>query len=56
MSGNFKNTTLCDIIDKFTGAETLIMADVTYGACCVDDYSARYGSSVKSFSIILIWD
>ena len=49
-------TTLCDIIEKFTGAETLIMADVTYGACCVDDYSARYGSSVKSFSIILIWD
>ena len=26
---------------QFTGAETVIMADVTYGACCVDDYSAR---------------
>jgi 2-(3-amino-3-carboxypropyl)histidine synthase len=34
-------TTLCDIIERFTGAETLIMADVTYGACCVDDFSAR---------------
>ena len=34
-------TTLCDIIEKFTDAETLIMSDVTYGACCVDDYSAK---------------
>ena len=34
-------TTLSDIIEKFTSAETVIMADVTYGACCVDDFSAR---------------
>ena len=34
-------TTLADIIEKHTGAESVIMADVTYGACCVDDYSAR---------------
>lgn len=34
-------TTLSDIIEQFTGAETVIMADVTYGACCVDDFSAR---------------
>jgi len=34
-------TTLCDIIEKFTEAETVIMSDVTYGACCVDDFSAR---------------
>ena len=34
-------TTISDIIEKFTGAETVIMADVTYGACCVDDFSAR---------------
>lgn len=33
-------TTLSDIIEKFTSAETVIMADVTYGACCVDDFSA----------------
>ena len=34
-------TTLADIIEKHTGAEAVIMADVTYGACCVDDFSAR---------------
>lgn len=31
---------LCDIIEKFTEADTVIMGDVTYGACCVDDYTA----------------
>jgi len=34
-------TTLADIVETFTEADTVIMADVTYGACCVDDYSAR---------------
>ena len=34
-------TALADIIQKHTGADTVIMADVTYGACCVDDFSAR---------------
>ena len=34
-------TTLSDIIETFTEAETVIMADVTYGACCVDDFSAK---------------
>lgn len=34
-------TTLCNIIEKFTDAETVIMGDVTYGACCVDDYTAK---------------
>ncbi|XP_055346743.1 2-(3-amino-3-carboxypropyl)histidine synthase subunit 1-like [Paramacrobiotus metropolitanus] len=33
--------TISDIIERFTGAETVIMGDVTYGACCVDDFSAR---------------
>jgi 2-(3-amino-3-carboxypropyl)histidine synthase len=56
--------TISDIVEKFTGAETLIMGDVrsvrcdhrphpppsgvfslavqvTYGACCVDDLSAK---------------
>lgn len=33
--------TIADIVERFTGAETLIMGDVTYGACCVDDYTAR---------------
>ncbi|RZF48194.1 hypothetical protein LSTR_LSTR006161, partial [Laodelphax striatellus] len=34
-------TTICDIIEKFTEAVTIIMGDVTYGACCIDDFSAR---------------
>lgn len=33
-------TTLCDIIEAFTEADTVIMGDVTYGACCIDDYTA----------------
>ncbi|EDO35280.1 predicted protein [Nematostella vectensis] len=33
--------TIADILESFTGCETVIMGDVTYGACCVDDYSAR---------------
>ncbi|KAL9083632.1 MAG: hypothetical protein Q9165_008447 [Trypethelium subeluteriae] len=35
-------TTISDILTKFCpGIETLIMGDVTYGACCIDDYTAR---------------
>lgn len=34
-------TTIADIIEDFTGADSIIMGDVTYGACCVDDYTAR---------------
>jgi diphthamide biosynthesis enzyme Dph1/Dph2-like protein len=30
---------MCSML-RFTGAETIIMGDVTYGACCVDDYTA----------------
>ena len=33
--------TIADIIERFTDAETIIMGDVTYGACCVDDFTAR---------------
>jgi len=32
---------ISDIIEEFTGAATVIMGDVTYGACCVDDFTAR---------------
>uniref|UniRef100_A0A8D8YFN3 2-(3-amino-3-carboxypropyl)histidine synthase subunit 1 n=1 Tax=Cacopsylla melanoneura TaxID=428564 RepID=A0A8D8YFN3_9HEMI len=32
---------ICDIIEEFTKADTVIMGDVTYGACCVDDYTAK---------------
>jgi 2-(3-amino-3-carboxypropyl)histidine synthase len=31
---------IADILEKFAGVATLIMGDVTYGACCVDDLSA----------------
>lgn len=35
-------TTISDILTEFCpGVETLIMGDVTYGACCIDDYTAR---------------
>ncbi|KAK5943913.1 Diphthamide biosynthesis protein 1 [Knufia obscura] len=35
-------TTISDILTQFCpGSETLIMGDVTYGACCVDDFTAR---------------
>ena len=34
--------TISDIIETFCpGTETLIMGDVTYGACCIDDFTAR---------------
>jgi 2-(3-amino-3-carboxypropyl)histidine synthase len=32
---------ISDILEQFTGVETLIMGDVTYGACCIDDFTAR---------------
>ncbi|KAM9468962.1 2-(3-amino-3-carboxypropyl)histidine synthase subunit 1 isoform 1-T1 [Clarias gariepinus] len=32
---------IADIIERFTEADTLVMGDVTYGACCVDDFTAR---------------
>ncbi|KAJ3294293.1 Diphthamide biosynthesis protein 1 [Borealophlyctis nickersoniae] len=28
-------------LDRFGEVETLVMGDVTYGACCVDDFTAR---------------
>ncbi|UZJ51128.1 hypothetical protein CBS101457_000448 [Exobasidium rhododendri] len=34
-------TAISDIVERFTEATTVIMGDVTYGACCVDDYTAR---------------
>ncbi len=35
-------TTISDILTQFCPeATTLIMGDVTYGACCIDDYTAR---------------
>lgn len=34
-------TTIVDIIREFTGADAIIMGDVTYGACCIDDLTAK---------------
>ena len=35
-------TTISDILTRFCpGIDTIIMGDVTYGACCIDDYTAR---------------
>ncbi|ERE67973.1 diphthamide biosynthesis protein 1 [Cricetulus griseus] len=33
--------TIVDILERFTKAEVMVMGDVTYGACCVDDFTAR---------------
>ena len=33
--------TICDILEEFTDAETLVLADITYGACCIDDLAAK---------------
>ena len=31
-----------DIMEEFAGVKhTVILGDVTYGACCVDDFSAK---------------
>jgi 2-(3-amino-3-carboxypropyl)histidine synthase len=32
--------TIADIVGSFTGADTVILGDVTFGACCVDDLGA----------------
>ncbi|KAH8830665.1 putative diphthamide synthesis protein-domain-containing protein [Flagelloscypha sp. PMI_526] len=31
---------IADIVETFTDAGTVILGDVTYGACCVDDFTA----------------
>lgn len=32
---------LSDIFEQFCQVETIVMGDVTYGACCIDDFTAR---------------
>lgn len=32
---------VADILEQFCGVETVVMGDVSYGACCIDDYTAR---------------
>lgn len=33
-------TTIADILEQYAETEVVIMGDVTYGACCVDDFTA----------------
>lgn len=32
---------ISDILEQFCEVETVVMGDVSYGACCIDDYTAR---------------
>jgi 2-(3-amino-3-carboxypropyl)histidine synthase len=32
---------ISDILENFTGCVTIIMGDVTYGACCIDDITTQ---------------
>ncbi|KAJ1549287.1 Diphthamide biosynthesis protein 1, partial [Nowakowskiella sp. JEL0078] len=32
---------IADILERFANVETLVMGDVTYGACCIDDFTAK---------------
>lgn len=32
---------ISDIIEQFCECETIVMGDVSYGACCIDDFTAR---------------
>ncbi|CAM9758578.1 unnamed protein product, partial [Choristocarpus tenellus] len=33
--------TIVDILEQFTGCSCVVLGDVTYGACCVDDLTAK---------------
>lgn len=37
----FFATAIADVLEEHTGAEMVILGDVTYGACCVDDFAAE---------------
>ena len=32
---------ISDILENFSGCDCIIMGDVTYGACCIDDLTAK---------------
>ena len=40
---------ITDILTKYTKADVIIMGDVTYGACCVDDFTSRALGIIKCF-------
>jgi 2-(3-amino-3-carboxypropyl)histidine synthase len=33
-------TRIAEVLRRFTGVDTILMGDITYGACCVDDFTA----------------
>ncbi|RUS16622.1 putative diphthamide synthesis protein-domain-containing protein [Endogone sp. FLAS-F59071] len=33
--------TIADLLEQFCNVDTVVMGDVTYGACCIDDFTAR---------------
>ncbi|KAJ1978193.1 Diphthamide biosynthesis protein 1, partial [Dimargaris xerosporica] len=33
---------ISDILERFCNVETVVMGDVTYGACCIDDFTAKH--------------
>jgi 2-(3-amino-3-carboxypropyl)histidine synthase len=35
------STMIADILQEFAKVKVVIMGDVTYGACCIDDYTAK---------------
>lgn len=35
------STLIADILERFAGCECVILGDVTYGACCIDDLSIK---------------
>ena len=38
---------ISDIMRRFTGVKLIILGDVTYGACCIDDFTAhKLGASL----------
>lgn len=55
---------ISDILEKFTPCETIILSDVTYGACCIDDISSKeleadflvhYGIDIVNQQDIVVW-
>ena len=37
---------IADILTKFCGVQVMVLGDVTYGACCIDDLTAQVKACV----------
>jgi hypothetical protein len=44
-----------DLLVRFAKVETIIMGDVTYGACCVDDYTGTSSQPLLAFVSLLFF-